>query len=92
MEWVGLRGPATGPGYWSGKMGRHAARRACPFCDWAYTDALFRLVGRHHGAWFVRCCSCGARGSEGETKAEAVAAWQRAARGRLHLVSDQEVG
>ena len=57
-------------------MGRYYKRRTCPFCGWYYND-LIQHKGRGGGRYFVKCCSCNARGPEGDTKEEASELWDQ---------------
>lgn len=72
-------------------MGRHAARRPCPFCEWVYTDIRTRPLRGGTLVRFVRCCACRACGPEGRTKAEAERGWERARRIALRLAVTAEV-
>lgn len=56
-------------------MGRHCARRTCPFCGWHYSDRKQRMNGRGRQRWFVQCCSCGGRGPEADTREDADKGW-----------------
>jgi hypothetical protein len=65
-------------------MGRHAARRSCPFCGWHCTD-MKNMPSNRRGQrgirpqpllYWVQCCSCGGgRGPEGNSPEMAAASW-----------------
>ena len=45
--------------------------KPCPFCGSRYVVSVY--------CWIVKCCRCGAHGAAGQTRKEAIEAWNRRA-------------
>lgn len=64
-------------------MGRHCARRSCPFCGWHCTD-MVAIDSNRRGQrglrprpqlFHVECCACRGRGPEEDSREEASESW-----------------